>query len=301
MITFLPPKNTSKKSELGFTLIEMIIALVIMSVLTVLSSQSIQQAIRSKVKLQSQVDEMSKVRDSLRVIERDINLAYHYRDLPMEFDAEVYKQKTSTSATGSGTTGTVPGAPPVPNTSTDNSAFLNDPKTKEKYQYKKDPVTQFVGKEDSLAFATSNVGRVAEEQLLADFAKVGYAVKTCKKMDQSDSNTQCLVRRLDPWLEGDIEKGGDETVLLEDVSEFKLKYFGAGKQDWVTSWDTRGQDGAAKDNFPQAVEISLAIEVNASTDKRNTDKKKKISMQLVAPIRFPNNKEKAAPTTSQAP
>jgi len=294
-------KLPRKKNQNGFTLIEMIIALTIMSVLTVLSSQSIQQAIRSKVKLQSQVDEMSKVRDSLRVIERDINLAFHYRDLPLELDAEIYKQQKAPAAS-SPTNPAIPGAPANPGQASnpnDMSQFLNDPKTKEKYQSKKDPTTQFVGKENSLAFATTNTGRIAEDQVGADFAKVGYSLRPCKKMDQSEGSTQCLIRRLDPWVEGDIEKGGDETILLEDVSEFKLQYFGAGKQDWVSTWDTRGQDGAAKDNFPQAVEISLAIEVSPPNDKNSSAKKKKISMQLVAPVRFPNNKERTSPTAVQ--
>jgi prepilin-type N-terminal cleavage/methylation domain-containing protein len=276
----------------GFTLLEILIALTIMATLTVLSSQSLQQAIRSKTKLQAQIDEMSRVRDSLRVIERDINLTFHYRDLQKEFDAEVYKQKKAAPAAGApgGTTGTLPQPPGSPG-AVDDLAFLNDPKTKEKYQNRKDPTTQFVGKENSLDFATSNVARISEGELLADFAKVGYSLRGCKRMDQTGNSEQCLVRRLSPFVEGDITKGGEETVLLEDVSEFKLRFFGAGKQDWVSDWDTRSQDGATKDTFPQAVEISLTIEVAPPNDPKG--KKKKVSMQLVAPLRFPNNKEKS--------
>jgi prepilin-type N-terminal cleavage/methylation domain-containing protein len=282
----------------GFTLLEILIALTIMATLTVLSSQSIQQAIKSKIKLQAQIDEMSRVRDSLRVIERDINLAFHYRDLQMEFDAEVYKQKKAAPREGiGGTTGTAP-PPPPPGTPgaipDDPAAFMNDPKTKERYQNRKDPTTEFVGKESSIDFATSNVARISEGELLADFAKVGYSVKSCKKMDQTGNSEQCLVRRLSPFVEGDITKGGAETVLLEDVSEFKLRYFGAGKQDWVSDWDSRSQDGATKGNFPLAVEVSLTIEVAPPNNPNG--KKKKVSMQLVAPIRFPNNKEKSEST-----
>lgn len=269
----------------GFTLIEIVIALTIMATLTVLSNQSIQQAIKSKLKLQEQVEEMSKVRDALRVIERDINLAYHYRDIQVEFDAEVFKQRKVTSpATNPPPPGSVPPAAPA---AEDPSAFLNDPKTKEKYQNRKDPTTQFAGKDDGLDFATTNVGRIADGELMADFGKVGYSLRSCKKIDQT-GNSQCLVRRFSGILEGDVTKGGSDTVLLEDVSEFKLRYLGKGKQDWVGSWDSRAGDAVSKNAFPEAVEISLSTEV-ASADKTPGAKKKKISMQIVAAIRFPNN------------
>ena len=72
------------RNSRGFTLIEVMIVLVIMATLSILSSQSIQQAIKNKIKLQTQVEDMSQVRDALKVIERDVNLAFHYTDLETE-------------------------------------------------------------------------------------------------------------------------------------------------------------------------------------------------------------------------
>ena len=75
-------------------------------------------------------------------------------------------------------------------------------------------------------------------------------------------------------------------VLLENISEFKLRYIGKEKEDWVSTWQTdEGGDTATKGKFPTAVEISMTI-------KRETGKKKKeYSMQVVSQIRFPNNEE----------
>jgi hypothetical protein len=84
-------------------------------------------------------------------------------------------------------------------------------------------------------------------------------------------------------VEGDITQGGEDTAILEDVSEFSLRYFGFGKQDWNSSWDSVNGDAIAKGKYPDAVEVSLTVE------KGEGAKKKKVSMQLVIPIRFPNN------------
>ncbi len=286
------------KTQNGFTLIEVVIALTIMATLTVLSSQSIQQAIKSKIKLQEQVSDMSKVRDALRVIERDINLAYHYRDLEIEMDATLKKKSGTTVPNGNFTN--QPQAPQSnngANGNADTDAFLASPENQQKYQNRKDPTTHFIGKENSLDFVTMNVGRVSASELMADFAKVGYGLEGCKTLGSDSKNDggssgQCLVRRLAPMVEGDVTKGGDKTVLLENVSEFKLRYFGKGKQEWNSDWSSKNNDGATKNNFPQAVEISLAVEVN----RGDATKKKKISMQLVAGIRFPNNSETSAST-----
>lgn len=267
------------KKAHGFTLLEMVIAVTILATLTVLSTQSIQQAMKAKAKLQEQVDDMSLVRDSLRVIERDVNLAFHYQDLQVEFDAEVFKQKKPVAPP------LPPGMPPPPD---DMLVYMNDPQTKNRYKNRKNPATQFVGKVDGMDFATSNVGRISQDQPMADFAKVGYALRGCKKLGVDKTSGQCLVRRFSPFAEGDITQGGQETVLLENVSEFKLRYFGAGKQDWNEGWDSTANDAATKDSYPQAVEISLAVEMG----KNENVKKKKISMQLIVPIRFPNNKDK---------
>ncbi|MNL43734.1 Pseudopilin GspJ [compost metagenome] len=96
-------------------------------------------------------------------------------------------------------------------------------------------------------------------------------------------------RRSSPYVDLDVTKGGDEVVLLENLTEFKLRYIGKGKQDWVNEWKTdQSGDGATKGRFPTAVEVSVKIE------KDDGKGKKKYSMQLIIPIHFPNNPEETS-------
>lgn len=279
------------KKQSGFTLLEVMIVLTILATLTVLSSQNIQQAIRTKLKIQTQLDDTSQVRDALKIIERDVNLAFHYRDIELEMKALIKKKRDA--AKGATTTTLQPGMPttttlPVP-------ADPNDPLTK-KSENRKDPVTQFIGKEEEIVFPTLNSGRISESQTQADFVVVGYNIKPCRKPGGEGVQTKnCLIRRVLNIVEGDITKGGEDVVLLEDVTEFKLRYFGKGKTDWNSQWDSITGDQTVKNKFPDAVEVSMTVEKGVEA------KKKKISMQLVIPVRFPNNEVQPTNSNSSTP
>ncbi|MFZ4402981.1 MAG: type II secretion system protein GspJ [Pseudobdellovibrionaceae bacterium] len=262
-------KNNSAsvlKKQLGFTLIEVLITITILSVLSLLISQSIQQAIRYKIKAQREIDEISRLRDALRLMERDVQLAYHYRDLEKEMEALVTKKPT---------------AKPDPTNPNFTPQFPNAREAP-----RMDPVTHFIGQEDSLHFVTSNNSRTVRNSKQADFIEVGYSLKDCQSLGEGGGSSKCLWRRSSSIVDDDVTKGGEAVVLLENLKEFKLRYIGKGKQDWNKDWRTDdGGDGATKNNFPDAVEISITID-----GKKIKGKNKTYQSQLVVPIHFPNNK-----------
>lgn len=269
------------KNQRGFTLIEVMITIMILATLTVLTAQAINQAIKNKVKIQGQIDDVSRMRDAVRLIERDINLAYHYRDLELELQKLVKnqgktQQQIQAEAQAAAQAAAGFGAMPQPQT---------DP-TERREVPRVDPTTHFVGNAESVNFVTMNHARTVLDSAQADFAEIGYTLKDCKGLSENAETSKCLWRRSTPFVDTDVTKGGDEVVLLEHVSEFKLRYIGKGKQDWVTDWRTdQGGDGVTKNRFPTAVEVSVTVE------KDGSGKKKKYSMQVVVPIHFPNNEE----------
>ena len=286
MIAIIKKGNSS-----GFTLLEVLIAISILATLMVFSNQSIQNAIKAKIKIHDKLTDMSAVRDSLRVMERDINLAYHYRDIETEYKELVKKGSSQVPQQPPSGQPLPPGQPPQQNPI---AAMITA--WTQKDPGRKDPTTHFVGSAEEIHFATMNSARLSEESPQADFIKVGYYLLDCRKPGGTGQSSKCLVRSSDPIIEGDITKNGPATVLLENISEFKLRYIGKGKQDWVSDWSTKSGDGATKGNFPDAVEISITTSKN--DDKGN--KPKIISMQLVAPIRYPNNEDKNQ-TAAQPP
>lgn len=267
-----------KTSLNGFTLIEVMISLAILSTLAVLVAKNIQEGLKSKTKIQAQVDDLSKIRDVLRLIERDLALAFHYRDIELELKEALKAQNKEKAA------GTNPGSTTVNQTAEKEET----PPEAERVN----PVTHFDGTEDAMNFPTMNNGQMLADSKQADFIEVGYSLKTCKSINRaegSSSKGKCLWRRQSNFVDKDVRLGGTEIVLLENVTEFKLRYIGKGKDDWVSSWKSESTtDAAATGNFPDGVELSLTVD--------KPEENKKYSMQIVAPIHFPNNQSKEEKT-----
>ena len=250
----------------GFTLIEVILAITILSTLTVLTTQALSRALKAKTKIQTEVDDVSSLRDTMRMIRADVNLAYHHRD----FEKEIYDLVIK----------------PTPPTGQPNPAFpVNQPQAAQVREAKRfDPVTHFVGTEDKMDFVTMNNSRTTANSRQADFTEVGYSLKACRNLTDPSKTSKCLYRRTQLIIDEDVTAGGTEVVLLENISEFKIRYIGEGKQDWVGTWKTtNGGDSATVGRYPELVEVSMAIE------RENDRKKRTYSMQFVIPIHFPNN------------
>lgn len=278
------------KSHDGFTLIEVLIAVAIMSTLGLLAAQTIKQAITQKKVIQEMVNDTSRLRDGIKIFEKDIQLAYHHRDWEKEIKDIAKKTKKSTTPAAAGTPGAA-GQPPPLNQIFDangNVISTQDQQDANVEAPRKDPTTQFVGKENEINFVTMNTGRILKDMPQADFIEVGYSLKDCTTFAEKKSS-KCLYRRVSPWVDEDVSKGGEEYLLIENITEFSLRYMGRGKQDWNKDWRTDGSgDGATKGNFPWLVEVSVTYQKDPEKETS-----KKHSMQLVIPIHFPNNKDES--------
>ncbi|GEM_PF-663017 len=281
----------------GFTLIEVLIAVAIMSTLGLLAAQTIKQAITQKKVIQEMVNDTSRLRDGVKIFEKDVQLAYHHRDWEKEIKELAKKTKKTTAPAAAGTPGAA-GQPPQLNQIFDaNGNVISTQEQDANVEApRKDPTTQFVGKESEINFVTMNTGRILKDMPQADFIEVGYTLKDCTTFAEKKT-TKCLYRRVSPWVDEDVTKGGEEYLLIENITEFALRYMGRGKQDWNKDWRTDGSgDGATKGNFPWLVEISITYQKDP---EKQTSKKH--SMQLVIPIHFPNNKEESGSSDSSSP
>ena len=256
-------KNSEKK---GFSLIEVILAITILSTLSVLIAASLSRALKAKRKIQAEVEDVSSLRDAIKVMRADIYQAYNHYD----FEKEIFDVATKPAPPAAG----VP-APPV------------EPRKTQRV----DPATHFSGEAEKINFVTLNNGRFLANEVQADFIEVGYSLKSCRNLTK-ETTSQFLYRRVQKITDEDVTEGGTESVLLEDIKTFKIRYIGEGKKEWIDSWKTiGGQDDSTKNIFPDAVEITLSIE-------RELDKKKReYSLEYVIPLHFPNNvKPKANPS-----
>lgn len=264
----------------GFTLIEVILAISILSTLTILSTQALSRALKAKTKIQAEVTDVSGLRDSMRMMRTDLYLAYHYRDIQKEIQ-EAYKKLQTPAANNQSP------IPPLP-----QSQQLAPPPPEAPPI---DPSTHFIGTEEKMNFSTMNNSQISTAVVQADFIEVGYFLKDCKGLSH-EKTSKCLFRRTQMILDDDPEAGGTEMVMLENVTEFKLRYIGANKTEWSSQWSSKGGlDASSKNKFPDAVEITLGIE------RELEGKKKSYSMQFVVPIHFVNNPPTQSGSSMSAP
>ena len=277
---FRYPEAPVVRSQKAFTLIEVILAISILATLTVLVATTLGNALRARTKIQAEVQDVSGLRDAVKIMRADLYQAYNHYD----FEKEILDSAKKPT----------PGQPPKPSLPPPWTDPMAAPARENK---REDPKTDFVGDTDKVSFVTLNNGRFLANDLQADFVEVGYALKPCKNLTK-DTSSQCLFRRTQKVLDADVTQGGTESVLLENVKEFKLRYTGESKKDWQKEWKTvGGQDDSVKGIFPDAVEITLAIE------RELNSKKREYSLQYVVPLHFPNNPQKktGAPGTAPTP
>lgn len=273
---------TSSRAS-GFTLIEVIVAMAIMAFLSIFTVQSIQRALNTKSKVQKDIDRNATVRDALRIMERDINMAFNYRDPYIE----LYNKAQDARSKGGTGTGTTSGSQLTPQQQQQQLLQQQQQANADPEKYKKKTpkqVSQFIGDTQSLDFTSLSNIRMMEESKMSQQAEVGYSLKACRRRSNQEQSSNCLWRRISNYIHDDITKEGQQTVILENVEEFKLRYLGPGKDDeWVDTWMTneRGDD-TTKNKFPYAVEITIAVKDNAAKDKT-------FRLTTVAAIRNPNN------------
>ena len=263
------------QNDRGFSLIEVIIAVTILATLAILIGTSTSRALKAKRKIQAEVNDVSALRDTMKIIRADINMAYNHYD----FEKEIYDQATKIDPAKNLT----PGGGGI---TTQNPT--QQPQRAPRENKREDPRTEFIGEADKLNFVTMNQARLLTGELTADFMEVGYLVKRCTSLSKKDQSSNCLYRRSQKILDADVTEGGIDTPVLENVTEFTLKYLGEGKTDWKSDWKTKGGiDSTINGQFPEAVEVNLATETELD------GKKRQYSLQAIVPLHFPNNIKKS--------
>jgi prepilin-type N-terminal cleavage/methylation domain-containing protein len=298
--------KTQIKSR-GLTLIEVLVSMGILATLMAFSAQSLRQALLNKSKIQSQLDEMSQVRDALNIIRKDLELAIHYLDFEFEFNEAVKTQALAqiqrsvspqAPAPPAASPGTPPSPPLPPNMTLPPGGALLTPEQQirlSEYKAKLEqkfptqnplrlsPATHFRGLEDKMFFVTSHSLEApsSDESFLEPFylAKVSYQVHPCPL----NSKIKCLIRFQQRSTDGDLEQVQNGMTLLEGISDFSLKYIGKQQQDWVNRWDSRKNDPAQFQLYPEGVEI------NMTRSQGEGSKEKKVTMRAVTYLHFPNN------------
>lgn len=279
------------------TLIEILIAMAILAVLTLSTTMSLRRSVTLKKKIKTKINRQGKFRSALRLIDRDIRLAFNYRDITYDIYADIKKREqeilnqnnsnsNSNTNSGSGSAGSSGGSGSsgssgsgTNNNNTNNTSNLSLLDLEKYNKDLKDP-TSFYGEKDELHFTNTNSVKVSADDMGSIQQEVGYYVKNCRNRINPELSYNCLWRRVNKIIDDKVEQGGDEFVVLENITVFKLRYYGETKEDWVPTWFSgeRGDDDT-RDRFPKAVEISISFKEGEKVEEA----------VMVSHIAFPNN------------
>ncbi len=289
------------KNQRGFTLIEVMVALLILAGLSVLMAQSVRSGLQNRQKVQKQIAEESIIRDAMRIVASDVGAAFHHRDYTVATYNKILelRKKKAASATAPGAAPPAPppaGAPPPPPAQPDPLASATPLPTPQQ-------LTAFVGSSEQLTFTVRNHVRRYLDAKESDQATVFYFLRSCRSGENNKYYSSCLVRleRTEPSNEFPLsprdEEDSQAQVLVPYVTEFKLRYIAAGMSDYTDTWDSRAEstNSVTRGNFPDAVEVTLTVQ-------NKEDKNSKVkSLTWLAPVRHSNNPDESEKTGSGTP
>ncbi|MBN1114386.1 MAG: prepilin-type N-terminal cleavage/methylation domain-containing protein [Oligoflexia bacterium] len=217
----------------GMSLIEVIIALAVFSIISLFTVSSTTQGFKISKKTSVESDYYHTLRTALRHIERDVSLAFHaFSDTKL---GEQYRKQKI-----------------------------------ELYQLNDDYVmaSVFIGTRDKLTFTSSSHRRMYRNTRETDTCEVSYYVD--RALDNPGVNN--LYKRESGFIDDKLEEGGNVYVLASDVESVSFKYFSSrsftkeGK--WLEKWDSTEGDSA--NTFPEAVEVTLVLKHPFLEDKKLT-------------------------------
>ncbi len=201
------------KNQKGFSLLEILIVTAIMGAIGVLASNAIRSGMQNKRKMDARLRVESMTFDALGLMSTDIEKAFHYQHAFYEID----KQALASRKQGQ------PGQPGQ----IDPSQVPTPPEN----------LTQFIGKSDQIHFTTLNHQRTVANSAESNIVEVGYYINDCKSR-LTDKTSRCLWRRTSLYLDNDVTRGGEATLLLDNVNVLKFEYLNEDSSDkeWHSTW-----------------------------------------------------------------
>ncbi len=295
-------KRKFLKNSKGFTLLELIIAISLMAVLSITTTQILRSTTTKTKKITSGLEELNRLRSVLSIMRADFLKAINHRDINIFLYNQAQKERVASydkrlSEWVVKINKAEKRTPPLTLTT-----LTPQDKTKAEKELGKKPqpvpdrkeliVTQFIGDKEKVYFTTASGFRFRKENKISELMEVGYYIKSCRSKRYEEQEFDCLWRAVSYNLDGEVTDDLEGSVILENVKEFELEYLGysqtEGEVEWLENWDSRNTlDQRFGERFPQGVRLKLKAEFVKSRDGK---RKRSRSITGFFPVAFPNNK-----------
>lgn len=246
--------NVTRTSEAGFTLLEVLISIAIMTAIAAAIFQITTKTFELRDKVMQESDFFNGIRMSMGIVDRDISLLYS----PIIMVPDDPKQQ-----------GPLSGQPMTPE---ELNAIMGNDQGRASTTYWTEAVhktgirpSRFQGTDVKMSFVSASNMRVYKESNESEFIKVSYELQDDKNSGAAQG-TKILVRKSNPDAFEDDESALNPRnnlwrtyYLLPGIKKFKLQYFRSDRTSspWFSSWDTDSTD--TKYRYPDMVKLELEV------------------------------------------
>lgn len=208
-----------KKAEHAMTLIEVMIAIVILTMAMGLVMTGLSQTSKNKIFVEEVSDHDHRIRMAMERMVRELSMAY----------VSMHVNPTNAKA----------------------------PRT----LFKSDNT----GGDSVLHFTSFSHQRLYRNSHESDQNELSYYVTDDLPQTQGDGATgKTLVRREDNRIDEEPDKGGEVTVLLENVESFELTFLDSTTMAWGDAWDSK-DNTAQLNRLPLQVKLVVKVKRHGNT------------------------------------
>jgi general secretion pathway protein J len=225
-------KTSPQSCKRAMTLIEVVIALALFSLVAVFTVSNTSVGLKIKQKLSGSSDYYHNIRTALRHMDRDISLAYHaYQDTKQ---GELNRQLLLTTSPKDALTYTT-------------GSF-------------------FKGEKNKLLFSSSSHQRLYKNTTETDTSEVAYYLEE----DNKNQGLFNLYKRQSAFIDEDFDHGGSLYLIANGIESIEFRYLSTetknGDEYWVDKWDSTAGDFVSM--FPLAVEVTLVFSPIKQAEKK---------------------------------
>lgn len=224
------------RQNLGFTIVEVLLAIAIIASLTALTWASISQMYKTRDIVEERSARYQAVRITMERFTQELSAAFiagpefGFEEIPGE---ELLEQES------------------------DNEAPLQPVEPKQ---------SGMIGRDNRISFTSFAHQRTFEGERAGNFAEIAYYLDSTR--DEEGNLVNTLIRREDTTVDEDLTRGGTLQRVLQGVEELSFEYWDAGEAKlgtneeiaqgrWVDSWDTSRREFAGR--LPTRIRVKLVL------------------------------------------
>lgn len=211
-------------SKKGFSLVEILVAVGLFSIMMVFITQILRLNLRQKTKIDSFISHQREVSGALDIMSQDFIGANSF------FDFHTNLQEIHNSLTAD-----------KPNPKSSGFIEFSDE-------------FDFLGKENQVEFSSFSFGENKGQGSFYQQVYVRYFVEECTDL-KTEEKTPCLTRALlDSQNENEVKR---RNILLRQIKSFKLSYYDSNKKEWKREWEAQQKNLEVEHLLPASVKVEI--------------------------------------------